>query len=621
VGEEGRRRSKVSPDRSTISTQRVWALTALVGAQFWSALSSLPTDGQSYAGEAAAVCAVLAMFGLRSVPIRWIVRATALSSGLLLARFGELGALGGIGGSWRVLLWLGVVAAALVLAPSSRATPGRAPGVVVRAEDVPAPESDAAARVLADTTDGRRPRPGAVPVALMVASVALVGAAALLSGPRMATAFPVGARVGDLVDLADNRQDNALVATDELDMTTRPRLSDRVVMTVRSPLASFWRTETFDEWDGSTWRRTDLGGRYLDDDGRVEPSPEDLAAVSGVDSEQEFRIEVGFATAVPSAPAAVQVDSVQELAQRSDGTLISPDRALSRGTTYTVQSRQVPTDPDRLRELGRGEVPVAVLERYAQPPVATDRTVELARELTEGLDNTYDKVLALEGWMDDTTEYDLEAPLSPQGVDVVDHFLFDSQLGWCEQIASSLVVMARHAGIPARLTTGFTPGEWDAVGGRFVVRELHAHAWAEVWFPEVGWVTFDPTASVPLAGTEEATPGAAAVDWREVAGLALLVVGVGALVTGPARRWARRRSLARAEARRRRAVVRSRWDAAEEAEIERLGARAGRAREPAETVSAYAGVVAGLVDDPEVADRGRAVDRFRYGSRSGEHTR
>ena len=59
-------------------------------------------------------------------------------------------------------------------------------------------------------------------------------------------------------------------------------------------------------------------------------------------------------------------------------------------------------------------------------------------------------------------KYSLDAPLAPQGVDVVDDFLFHSKVGWCEQIASSLVVMARSVGIPARLATGFVSDSRDS---------------------------------------------------------------------------------------------------------------------------------------------------------------
>jgi hypothetical protein len=167
--------------------------------------------------------------------------------------------------------------------------------------------------------------------------------------------------------------------------------------------------------------------------------------------------------------------------------------------------------------------------------------------------------------------------------------------------------------VPARLATGFAPGEWDAVGSRFVVRERDAHAWAEVWFPEVGWVTFDPTASVPLAGTAEATPGAGARDWREVAGLVLVVVGALALSAEfIGRHWRRRRARRRAS-RAYRAAVRDSWDVAAEAEMERRGTRAGRPRLPGETLPAYGRVLEDLLDDPELGQLARRVEAFRYG--------
>src|SRR5690606_33351871 len=89
---------------------------------------------------------------------------------------------------------------------------------------------------------------------------------------------------------------------------------------------------------------------------------------------------------------------------------------------------------------------------------------------------------------------------------------FGSRRGFCEQIASALVVMLRTQGVPARLATGYTPGTRDPVAGVWEVRARNAHAWAEVWFPEVGWQAFDPTAGVPLAGdTAPGTVGAGVV--------------------------------------------------------------------------------------------------------------
>src|SRR5690606_22122598 len=195
------RRDRRSGDRRAITPRRLAALTAPV---------------------AAPACAGLAMFGLRSVPIRWIVRGFTVLSGALVARFGELGIEGGLQGSWTVLAWLAATAAALTLAPSSRSVAG-AHGIVLDAQDLDrAPRPDAERLGVA--------RRATVPVAVLVASVALVGAVALLVGPRVANAFPAGSKAGDVLDFADRRGDNVLAAADALDMTRRPRLSDRVVM-------------------------------------------------------------------------------------------------------------------------------------------------------------------------------------------------------------------------------------------------------------------------------------------------------------------------------------------------------------------------------------------------------
>ena len=113
------------------------------------------------------------------------------------------------------------------------------------------------------------------------------------------------------------------------------------------------------------------------------------------------------------------------------------------------------------------------------------------------------------------TSYSLDAPLSPSGVDVVDHFLLTSKQGWCEQIASSLVVMLRLNGVPARLASGFVTGEFDLDLSPVPGSRRDAHAWTEVWFEGLGWVPFDPTADVPLSG-DVTTLQARPVGWRHI---------------------------------------------------------------------------------------------------------
>jgi transglutaminase-like putative cysteine protease len=78
----------------------------------------------------------------------------------------------------------------------------------------------------------------------------------------------------------------------------------------------------------------------------------------------------------------------------------------------------------------------------------------------------------------------------------VDEFLFDSRKGFCEHYATSFVILMRMADIPARIVAGYQGGEWNPTGEHLIVRQSDAHAWAEVWFEDSGWVRVDPTAAI-----------------------------------------------------------------------------------------------------------------------------
>ena len=82
------------------------------------------------------------------------------------------------------------------------------------------------------------------------------------------------------------------------------------------------------------------------------------------------------------------------------------------------------------------------------------------------------------------------------GRHAVDEFLFDEKKGYCEHFSSAFVVLMRAAGIPSRVVTGYVGGTRNTFGDYWIVRQMDAHAWAEVWLPERGWVRVDPTAAV-----------------------------------------------------------------------------------------------------------------------------
>jgi hypothetical protein len=149
------------------------------------------------------------------------------------------------------------------------------------------------------------------------------------------------------------------------------------------------------------------------------------------------------------------------------------------------------------------EYPEEIFNRYLiLPRDVPDRVITLAFKITEGIENPYDKAKAIETYLRKNYPYDLEVPAPPPDQDVTDYFLFDLKKGYCDYYATAMVVMARAIGLPARFVSGYSPGSYDAPNARYVIRELNAHSWAEVYFSEIGWVEFEPTASLPVIDRE-----------------------------------------------------------------------------------------------------------------------
>jgi hypothetical protein len=90
-------------------------------------------------------------------------------------------------------------------------------------------------------------------------------------------------------------------------------------------------------------------------------------------------------------------------------------------------------------------------------------------------------------------EYTTDLPQPPENRDIVDYFLFDLQKGYCDYFASTMVIMARAADLPARLVVGYARGTYDEVNHRYVITEADAHSWPEIYFEDIGWVPFEPT--------------------------------------------------------------------------------------------------------------------------------
>jgi transglutaminase-like putative cysteine protease len=119
-----------------------------------------------------------------------------------------------------------------------------------------------------------------------------------------------------------------------------------------------------------------------------------------------------------------------------------------------------------------------------------------AYELTAAADTVYGKVDALLRYLQEDFKFSLNPPTAvPPESDAIDYFLFDwePRRGHCENYSTALAVLCRSIGIPSRVVTGYLPGTLNFFRNRYVVQERHAHAWTEIFWPEIGWVEFDPS--------------------------------------------------------------------------------------------------------------------------------
>lgn len=284
-----------------------------------------------------------------------------------------------------------------------------------------------------------------------------------------------------------------------LDLSYRGGLSDTVMMFVRSPAWSYWRSHAYDFYDGRTWTQSapeELTTLHREP-GNVLFEIPDSEGNPRLGAENDTFVQTFYIVQplpnllfVGGDPLQLFLAADQIVMDATGGFRVG--EPLLPGTVYSAISARQEFSPDTLRTAGT-DAPPALLARYTQlPDTITPRTRQLAEDLTRSAPTTYDKVIALRDYLL-TIPYDYFPPPQAPNTDAVDQFLFVDQRGVCEQYASALVIMLRHLGIPARLVAGFGSGEFNQITGYYEVRASDAHAWVEVYFPGSGWVPFDPT--------------------------------------------------------------------------------------------------------------------------------
>jgi transglutaminase-like putative cysteine protease len=294
-------------------------------------------------------------------------------------------------------------------------------------------------------------------------------------------------------DSSDSLETSLVSNRNEMELQGSISLSTAKRFTVESNVRTYWRVGAYDRYTGDGWVRTGSTRPY---DGSLRrPAGETRTVI------QEYTLEAPL-SAVPAAWRPTSLSgNVTNRTQVTSLNGFRPDGQLPAGTNYTVRSQQPVADAQSLQTAGT-DYPSRIETRYLQVPASTpDRVATLTENVTADARTPYETAVQVERYLETRKNYSLEVD-QPDG-DVADSFLYEMDAGYCTYFATTMATMLRTQGVPARVAVGYTPGE--QVGeNEYVVRGLQSHMWVEVYFPERGWIRFDPTPAGPRAQAEAA---------------------------------------------------------------------------------------------------------------------
>jgi transglutaminase-like putative cysteine protease len=295
-----------------------------------------------------------------------------------------------------------------------------------------------------------------------------------------------------------------------------PKLSKKEVMAIRinPPIGPwvaegdsvleprfYWRGSTFDHYTGRGWKTGNTDSETYEAGQQV--SRIDLPGHRLL--KQEFVIIAEPNQTVYVAGTLVTTDQDFTVDWRSPEDTFGAYFSEPMNTNQVISLMPVVSE-EELRASGN-DYPDWVSPHYLLlPDTVPGRVLALARDLTATAPTPYDRALVIESYLREFP-YSLDTPFPPVGQDVTDYFLFDLQTGYCDYYATSMVVLARAAGIPARMVVGYSSGKYDVDLEAYIVTEDQAHSWAEIYFPGYGWVEFEPTAGLPTHERQESYTG------------------------------------------------------------------------------------------------------------------
>ncbi len=316
--------------------------------------------------------------------------------------------------------------------------------------------------------------------------------------------------------------------SDQINQNLRGELTPKVVLRVRSQAEGYWRVLSFDQYIGQGWkisrnektqtvRRPGWSYQFF--------LPRPISFNRTKEVVQTYTVVSELPNLIPSLPQARELFfPTPQIAIDPEDNLRSP-LGLLEGLTYTVISdvpyrnrtllRNAPTAYPRTIRNYYLDVPAAIQAKVRQ------RTEALLATSPQPITSPYEKALFLAQALKQRYTIQTELPFLAKGEDLVDAFLFKYQGGYPDHFSTALTIMLRSIGIPARLTVGFGPGEFNPFTGLYVVKNTDAYAVTEVFFPRYGWFMFDPIPGhelIPPSIEEDQTFSVLQQFWQWVAG-------------------------------------------------------------------------------------------------------
>ncbi|MGR4029675.1 DUF3488 and transglutaminase-like domain-containing protein, partial [Bacillus sp. ZZQ-131] len=280
-----------------------------------------------------------------------------------------------------------------------------------------------------------------------------------------------------------------------------------IVFTARTQNKQYWRVETKDFYTGKGWEisenpkkvsfknKNDVVSWY-EQNTKTETTE---ATITMLKSYPHLTYPAGLVSVEASSDVSYSVNSFSEKIYTMNGD--SSTTLHSYKVTYEIPEFSIENLKAVKTNEGQETNPYFMTKYTQLPESLPQRVKDLAANLTNDKDNRYDKVLAIENYFTDNSfTYESTNVLFPaKSQDYVDQFLFDTKSGYCNNFSTSMIVLLRSAGIPARWVKGYTEGTLDntlasAEGADvYTITNDNAHSWVEVYFPGYGWIPFEPT--------------------------------------------------------------------------------------------------------------------------------